>query len=93
MCGTISYALVFGLALWRGRDYLAQERWLKLGRFGIVAQAITLIWCLFVSVWLCFPLALPITLAYMNWTSLVVACVAVLSVLYWVVLRRAIVHV
>lgn len=93
VCGTTSFALVFALALWRGRDFLAQDRWLHLGRWGVLFQAVTMVWCIFVSVWLCFPLFMPITLAYMNWTSLVVVCIAVLSVLYWLIFRKFIVHV
>jgi hypothetical protein len=81
------------MAIWRGRGYLPQDRWLNLGRFGLVAQAITVVWCLFVSVWLCFPIFLPVTLVYMNWTSLVVVCIVTLSVLYWLVFRKTIVHI
>ncbi len=32
------------------------NRWLKLGMFGWVANAITLLWCLFTSVMWLFPL-------------------------------------
>jgi amino acid transporter len=92
-CGMISYALTFGLALWRGREFLSKDRWLNLGRFGTVLQVTTLLWCVFISIWLCFPLFLPVTLVYMNWTSLVLGCVVVLSTLYWFAFRKTIVHI
>jgi hypothetical protein len=85
--------MTFGLALWRGREFLSEDRWLNLGRFGIVCQTIGLLWCIFITVWLCFPLYLPVTLSYMNWTSLVFVCVIILSTLHWFVFRKTTIQV
>ena len=85
---TTSYTITFALALWRGRSFLAKDRWLDLGRIGVIFRTITVLWCIFISVWLCFPLYLPITLAYMNWTSLIVVGVVVVSLIYWFAFRQ-----
>jgi len=83
--GTVSYSLTLGCSLYRGRDYLPAQRWLNLHRFGNPIACVALVWCLFISVWLCFPLYLPVTPAYMNWASVVVAGVLVAATAYWFV--------
>jgi choline transport protein len=83
--GTVSFGLTLGCALWRGRDYMPRTRWLNLHRFGTPIRYIALIWCAFISVWLCFPLYLPVTPAYMNWASVVVAGVLIGATIYWFV--------
>ncbi|KAJ9635626.1 hypothetical protein H2204_005800 [Knufia peltigerae] len=83
--GTVSYSLTFGCALYRGRDYLPSQRWLNLRGFGTPIIYVALIWCLFISVWLCFPLYLPVKPAYMNWASVVVVGVLLAATIDWFV--------
>lgn len=90
VCSLGSYAVALVLALWRGRDYLKADRWLNLGRFGILIQSVALVWCVFISVWLCFPLYLPVTVAYMNYASVVCVGVLVCSLVYWVAFNKTI---
>lgn len=90
VCGMISFALVLAAALHRGRDFLDPQRCLNLGKLGLTLQVVGLFWCLFASVWLCFPAYLPVTLNYMNWTSVVVTGVTVASAVYWFVSRSTI---
>lgn len=87
VCIIGSFALTLGLALWRGRDFLSQSRWLNLGRWGTPLQVVALVWCVFISIWLCFPLYLPVTVEYMNWTSVVFTGTIALAVAYWVLFR------
>lgn len=87
VCTTLTYSLLFGLLLWRGRNFLNADRWFNLGRFGNVAYVVAMVWCMFVTVWLCFPLYLPVTLPYMNWTSVVVVGISALSIGYWFLFR------
>ncbi|KAK5312084.1 hypothetical protein LTR93_011475 [Exophiala xenobiotica] len=82
---TVSYALTLDCALYRGRDYLPSKRWLNLRQFGTPVIYVALVWCLFISVWLCFPLYLPVTPEYMNWASVVVVGVLVAATIYWFV--------
>lgn len=74
-----------GLALFRGRKTFNDTRWFNLGGWtGDVIFWIAILWCLFIGVMLCFPLYLPATLVYMNWSSLVFAGVVCISGIYWV---------
>lgn len=85
VCATVSYCLTFGCALWRGRNYFSRTRWLNLHRYGTPIFYIAFIWCVFISVWLCFPLYLPVTTVYMNWASVVVVGVIAGAIIYWFV--------
>ncbi|KAE8336600.1 hypothetical protein BDV24DRAFT_155099 [Aspergillus arachidicola] len=88
ICMTTSYSMTLGLALWRGRSFLPADRWLNLGRLGPVLQIISVLWGCFISVWLCFPLMMPVTLAYMNWASVVFVGLVVCTLIYWVMIFR-----
>lgn len=88
LCMTATYSLTFALALWRGHDFLSKDRWLNLGRLGTILQIIGLLWCVFVSVWLSFPLYLPVTVPSMNWASVVFVGVLVCSLFHWLAFRR-----
>lgn len=90
ICMTISYCLSLGLALWRGRDFLPRERWLDLGRLGTPVQIISILWCIFISIFLSFPLYLPIEIEVMNWASVVFAGIMACSILYWLIFRSTI---
>jgi amino acid transporter len=88
ICITLTYAVTFGLAIWRGREFLPSGRWLNLGRLGMPLQFISLLWCIFISIWLCFPLYLPIELATINWASVVFVGVMTCSLLYWIAFQK-----
>lgn len=87
ICMTIIYSLSLSLALWRGLNFLPRERWLDLGRLGIPVQIISILWCIFISIFICFPLYLPIELDDMNWASVVFAGIMACSILYWFIFR------
>ncbi|KFY92623.1 hypothetical protein V500_04120 [Pseudogymnoascus sp. VKM F-4518 (FW-2643)] len=84
VCSLIAFATVFALALLKGRDNICESRVFDLGIFGPFCYWTMLIWCLFMTVWLCMPLYLPVTLETMNWTSVVVAGFAAISGIWWV---------
>jgi amino acid transporter len=78
-----------GLALYRGRSTFPQDRWLNLGgRVGDAIFLFAMLWSIFVCIMLCFPLYVPVTASYMNWSSVVFGGVLVISGLYWVVFFR-----
>lgn len=89
ICITGTYALTFALALYRGRDILAKDRWLDMGRFGTALQIVGMLWSAFISVWLSFPLYLPVTLDYMNWASVVFVGTMACAVIFYIVSRKA----
>lgn len=88
LCSTTSFGIVFGLLLWRGRVTLNPSRWLNLGRFGLALDIFALIWCAWVSVWVCFPLYVPVTPLSMNWTCVVAFGLAAISFIYYFAIFR-----
>jgi choline transport protein len=78
----------FGLVLYKGRHTLHQDRWLNLGRWGKAIYWVAALWSLFITVVLCFPLYLPVTLETMNWTCVVFGGVVAVAALYWLVVFR-----
>ncbi|KAE8167830.1 amino acid/polyamine transporter I [Aspergillus tamarii] len=83
LCILSTFAMVFGLLLYRGRKALDPERWFNLGRWGDFIVLISLLWVMLISVILCLPLYLPVTPEAMNWTSAVFAGVLILAGAYW----------
>lgn len=77
------------LALIRGRKTFDEARWLNLGGWtGDVIFGIAILWSFFMAIMLCFPLYLPVTPNYMNWSSVVFAGILTISGIYWVAIFR-----
>ncbi len=91
ICSLASYVLVLVTALHRGRAFLDASRWLNLGRWGKPMQITALIWSVFASVWLCFPLYLPVVPETMNWTSVILVGLVLIATVYYLGFRRQIV--
>lgn len=80
-----SFILVLVLLLVKGRDHaLPADRYLNLGRYGFVLNVVAIVWTIFIMIWLCFPLYLPVTPESMNYSSVVSLGFTVVSGLYWV---------
>ncbi|KAK5046116.1 hypothetical protein LTR84_008573 [Exophiala bonariae] len=79
-----SLVTTFGLVIYRGSHSLNPERWFNLGRFSTPIMWISCLWSVFISVWLCMPLYVPVTPESMNYTSVVFVGFIALSGIYWV---------
>lgn len=88
ICALSSYSVVLFLAIRRGREFLDPSRWLNLGRAGLPMQYIALGWAIFASIWLCFPLYLPVTPEYMNWSVVILTGIVVVATGYYVGFRK-----
>lgn len=88
VCIIAAILTALGLALYKGRKTLNQDRWLNLGRWGEAIYWLATLWSVFITVVLCFPMYLPITLETMNWTSAVFGGVVVVAALYWLIVFR-----
>lgn len=89
VCIIAAILTALGLALYKGRDTLDSSRWLNLGhRWGNAIYMVATAWSVFITVVLCFPLYLPITLETMNWTCVVSGGVVVIAALYWLIVFR-----
>ena len=83
ICFFISYIIPIVCFLIRGRSDLPKERYFNLGRFGPIINVIAVGWASMVSVFLCFPVYLPVTALTMNYASAVIAVGLVLFTLLW----------
>lgn len=90
ICALSSFALSLFLAIRRGRGFLDPGRWLNLGSAGLPMQCVALTWTVFVCVWLCFPLYLPVTPEYMNWTVVILTGIILTATVYYLGFRKRI---
>lgn len=88
ICALSSFSLCLFTAIRRGRSHLDPDRWLNLGRAGLPMQYIAFTWAVFASVWLCFPLYLPVTPEYMNWSIVILTGIVVVSTVYYMGFRK-----
>lgn len=78
----ISYSIPIALLLRRGRSgFNHGPIWFP--RLGYFANFIVLIWTSIALVFYCFPYAIPIDVAEMNYVSVVLSVVLILSVAMW----------
>ncbi|SJX63284.1 related to Choline permease [Sporisorium reilianum f. sp. reilianum] len=89
----LSYIVPIALLLVRGRkvldDATPEKRHFDLGpRLGPVVNAFAIVFVLFTNVFFLFPPELPVTGPNMNYTVVVVAVVAIMSVVAWFVQGR-----
>ncbi|KIM95843.1 hypothetical protein OIDMADRAFT_45128 [Oidiodendron maius Zn] len=78
ICIMVSYVVPIALFLF-ARGSLPQKRYFNLGRFGVVLNYIAIVWTVFITVWLLFPLYLPVTALTMNYAIAVIAGVFLVS--------------
>lgn len=88
VCFYISYFITICCFLWRRRKTALPKHYLDLGRFTNIIGVISLVWAVFVSVWLMIPYYLPVTSEGMNYTVAVSAFVIVLFAADWFLRAR-----
>lgn len=85
----ISYVIpVLLIAKRRLHDDSLQWGPFKLGRFGILINLGPIVYTFFICIFLCFPTSLPVTAKNMNYSSLIVGGVTILSCIFWIISGR-----
>ncbi|TVY39738.1 Choline transport protein [Lachnellula subtilissima] len=85
LCIFASYAIPITFSLLNKRSAFAAPHYCDLGRtFGTALNVISVSWIVFVFVWLCFPLYIPVTPQTMNFAVVVFAGIVVISGINWV---------
>ena len=85
----LSYCTVIAcLILRRLRGLPLPERRWSLGRAGLFCNIAALCFLLPLVVFLCFPIALPVTPSTMNWASMMFGAIFIFSTVYYVVYGR-----
>ena len=83
-CLLLGIIFSLSLALYKGRSSLRSDRWFSLGHWGTVIYWVADLWTIFILVTINFPLYLPVTPDYMNWTSAVLGGVVLVASIYYV---------
>lgn len=83
----LSYAIPILILLLRGRATLLQyqtpETPFKLGRWGYLCNIVSVVFVFVTNVFFCFPAALPVGTANMNYVSAVIGIFVLLLSVYW----------
>lgn len=82
ICMMLSYVMPIILFI-GARDGLPKKRYFNLGRFGLALNIVAIVWTFFITVWLFFPLYLPVTALMMNYAIAVMAGVIIVSLINW----------
>ncbi|OAG35516.1 hypothetical protein AYO21_10324 [Fonsecaea monophora] len=88
ICFGISYGLPVVLLVLQGRDRLPANRYINLGRAGLILNILMIGWICFEVVFLSFPLNYPVTTDNMNWASVVAIGCLVLSIGNWFIVKN-----
>lgn len=68
-------------------EHIAYGPW-RLGKWGLPINLFSIVYSIFISIFLLFPTALPVTALNFNWTVVVLVGVLMFSMVYWVSFGR-----
>ncbi|CAG9945108.1 unnamed protein product [Clonostachys rosea f. rosea IK726] len=78
-----SIVLPQAIVLFRGRDRILPPRWFNLGRYGVIINALSVLWVFGLNILFCFPTTLPITAMNMNYVPIVVSVATASIFVFW----------
>jgi amino acid transporter len=85
---TIAYLMPIILLLKKGRASIPASRSFNMGRVGPIVNIFACGWGVMLTVFLCFPMYIPISLSTMNWTSVCAVGFAFLALGNWFLVRK-----
>jgi choline transport protein len=83
----LSYSVPIACLLLRGRDSIHHGPF-WLGRLGLVANVVTLLWTLFTLVMYSFPFVMPARVGTMNYVTVVYGILGMIIAVDWIVRGR-----
>jgi choline transport protein len=81
---TVSYALAIGGHLFSGRKHMPQGPF-WMGKAGYAVNFVAFILIIFFNIMFCFPFSMPVAVQTMNYNSVILAGVTVLTTFWWLV--------
>jgi choline transport protein len=81
---TTSYAIAIGAHLFTSRKNIPRGPF-WMGQAGFIINAVSFILIIFFNILFCFPYALPVAVATMNYNSVILAGVTALTAFWWFV--------
>lgn len=88
ICILLSYMMPILFLVMKGRQILPKDRYINLGKFGLPLNIFAVFWSIFITIWLCFPLYLPVTTTNMNYACAVAGAVVLLSAGNWFIYSK-----
>ncbi|KAF7895038.1 hypothetical protein EAF00_006852 [Botryotinia globosa] len=79
----ISYSIPLLCLLHKGRDKISHGPF-WLGKFGYIANLVTIVWTLFALIMFSFPIHLPVTASNMNYISVIYCVLACIIGIDWI---------
>lgn len=84
LCIFVSYTIPLLCSLLRKRENFRSRHYFNLGStFGPILNVVSIVWMCFVSVWLCFPLYIPVVANTMNYSIVVFVGMCLLGGINW----------
>ncbi|KAK7223078.1 hypothetical protein V2G26_011081 [Clonostachys chloroleuca] len=83
-----SIVLPQAVLLFRGRDQVLPPRYMNLGKFGVVVNALAVSWVVFLNVIYCFPTRMPVSGKNMNYVSIVCVGMMAFILLLWFTTKK-----
>ncbi|ORX47249.1 hypothetical protein DM01DRAFT_1385992 [Hesseltinella vesiculosa] len=87
----ISYNCAYGMPLLTRLLFVRNKMPLgpyNMGRWGVVVNAIALLWIIFLAVVLCFPSTVPTDGTTFNYSCVMLGAVIIFTVVYWIISGR-----
>ncbi|VUC21493.1 unnamed protein product [Clonostachys rosea] len=83
-----SIVLPQAIVLFRGRDRILPPRWFNLGRYGVIINALSVLWVFGLNILFCFPTTLPITAMNMNYVPIVISVATASIFAFWFMCKK-----
>lgn len=84
----VSYAIPQGIVAVRGRSKTLVNRPLRLGNLGYVCNIFAPLWIVVMSVLVCFPPSLPVTVDSMNYAAPVIVGLIAIILGFWFLIGK-----
>ena len=81
---TVSYFLAIFPHLLSGRASVPRG-WFWMGKAGFLVNGVACVLIIFFDIFFCFPYGYPVSVALMNWNSVILVGVVLLTIFWWVV--------
>ena len=84
----MTYVIPQVLVLLRGRKAALKDHYFDLGKSGYVVNLLSPMLVLFLTVLICFPPELPVTVSNMNYTSVVIVLISAIMIALWKIIGQ-----
>lgn len=84
----LSYAIPLAVVAVRGREKVLPVRAFNLGKFGYLLNIFAPLWVTLLGVMVCLPPTVPVSLATMNFSSVVLTGIFLIFLIFWFIIGK-----